>query len=98
MQNLTYETNFKILAHCNLINYLESLSNFENFLHFRCPHWKVFPTEEILEESSILAESAWEIPYLNIKIFLFRYQSFKSDLFLSLTFPISLSDFYLFNM
>ena len=40
-----------------------------------------------------MAESAWDIPYLNRKIFLFRYQIFKSYFFLSLTFPISLSDF-----
>ena len=34
-------------------------------------------------------------PYLNSKFFLFRNQIFKSYFFLSLTFPISLSDFYL---
>ena len=28
-----------------------------------------------------LAQSAWDIPYLNRKIFLFRYQIFKSDFF-----------------
>ena len=27
------------------------------------------------------AESAWDIPYLNRKIFLFRYQIFESDFF-----------------
>ena len=42
-----------------------------------------------------MAESAWDIPYLNRKIFLFGYQILKSYFFLSSTFPISLSDFYL---
>ena len=28
-----------------------------------------------------MAQSAWDIPYLNRKIFLFRYQIFKSDFF-----------------
>ena len=40
-----------------------------------------------------VAESTWDIPYLNRKMFLFCYQIFKSDFFLSSTFPISLSDF-----
>ena len=28
-----------------------------------------------------MAQSAWDIPYLNRKNFLFRYQIFKSDFF-----------------
>ena len=47
------------------------------------------------EQMHTLAESPWDIPYLNMKIFLFRYQIFKSEFYLSLTFPIWLSDFYL---
>ena len=42
-----------------------------------------------------VAQSAWDIPYLNRKIFLFHYQIFKSHFFLSLTFTILLSDFSL---
>ena len=38
------------------------------------------------------AESAWDIPYLNRKNFLFHYQIFKSYFLLSLTFSILLSD------
>ena len=44
------------------------------------------------------AQSTCDIPYLNRKIFLFHCQIFKSDFFLSLTFPISLSDFYLIGL
>ena len=50
---------------------------------------------EIMKCGDAMAESAWNIPYLNRKIFLFCYHIFKSYFFLSLTFPISLSDFYL---
>ena len=42
-----------------------------------------------------MAQSAWDIPYLNRKNFLLNYQISKSDFFLSLTFPISLSDLLL---
>ena len=45
------------------------------------------------EQMHTLAESPWDIPYLNMKIFLFRYQIFKSEFYLSLTFPILLSDY-----
>ena len=44
-------------------------------------------------QNPTMAQSAWDIPYLNRKIFLFCYQIFKSYSFLSLTFPISLSEF-----
>ena len=40
------------------------------------------------------AESAWDIPYLNRKIFLFCYQIFKLYFFLSLPFPTSLKFIY----
>ena len=40
-----------------------------------------------------MAESAWDIPYLNGKITLFHYQIFKSYFFVVITFPILLSDF-----
>ena len=42
-----------------------------------------------------VAESAWDNPFLNRKIFLFRYSIFILDFFLSLTSPIWLLDFYL---
>ena len=33
------------------------------------------------EQSFTKAQSAWDIPYINWKIFLFHYQIFKSDFF-----------------
>ena len=33
-----------------------------------------------------MAESAWDIAYLNRKIFLYHYQIFKSDFFLVINF------------
>ena len=38
-------------------------------------------SQEILIFIRSLAQSAWDIPYLNRKIFLFRHQIFKSDFF-----------------
>ena len=67
-------------------------------LHLRrlSPPLKGFMHQHFYRKTELIftqAESAWDIPYLNRKIFLLHYQILKSDFFLSLTFPISLSDF-----